>query len=197
MEKNNLDVAPTEKELDDAGFCKAGASNHSNYGKLIKRINDKLFVMFGGKKCSLCFDYGHVDATIEEIEPTKAAINAEFKHFGQPLPQWEKPKPHQYSYKGLKAEGKIPHDRSGEDHDSIEAFKKLLAICEALNGMFEKDENDIKTRIYWSVGIDCLDAVVVNYNDESPIYLTSEEAFQAFKSAPENVELFKTFLKIK
>ncbi len=93
MEKNNLDVAPTEQELINAGFFKAGASNHSNYGKLIKRINNELFVMFGGKKCSLCFDYGHVNTTIKEIEPTKAAINAEFKHFNQPLPKWEKPKP--------------------------------------------------------------------------------------------------------
>ena len=328
MEKN-LNIAPTEQELLSAGFCKAGASNHSNYGKLIKRINDNLFVMFGGKKCSLCFDYGHVDTTIKEIEPTKAAINAEFKHFGQPLPQWERPKPkvgevwgnefytfliikdkkndvlrlggngiegvnwdiyeaeryghnqlqkftkladtledyykekflkeietvcikdeldeqsritdfklitmdmltedepqpktvidtieemnkeifkpttidpksqletaHQYSYKGLKAAGKIPHDRSGEDYDSIEAFKKLLAICEALNGMFEKDESDdvycpainFKLDIEFDIG---------NYQDESPIYFTSKEAFEAFKSAPENVELFKTFLKIK
>ncbi len=91
--ENNFNTAPTEQELINAGFCKAGASNHSNYGKLIKRINDNLFVMFGGKKCSLHFDYGHVDSKIKHIEPTKAAINAEFKHFGQPIPQWEKTKP--------------------------------------------------------------------------------------------------------
>lgn len=313
MEKNKLNVAPTEQELINAGFCKAGASNHSNYGKLIKRINDNLFVMFGGKKCSLRFDYGHVDTTIKEIEPTKAAINAEFKHFGQPLPQWEKPKPkvgevwgngwgcflvvksrnknieeealdlegidkgflfelswkmkgnhkklynnledyykekllkegvatmlyemkeettetatlgknvkaqtaidaieemnkeifkpttinpknqveqpHQYSYKGLKADGKIPHDRSGEDYDSIEAFKKLLSICEALNGMF--GGSDYRLPYYTPHGLDYDDTAT---QDESPICFTSSEAFDAFKSAPENVELFKTFLKIK
>lgn len=284
MEKN-LNVAPTEQELKNAGFCKAGASNHSNYGKLIKRINDNLFVMFGGKKCSLCFDYGHVDTTIKEIEPTKAAINAEFKHFNQPIPQWEKPKPkvgevwqdenfifwvnqstdtflsggiiygenrtghsitfyeldhltkladtleeyykekflkegvtamqetktqaveiatevieevtntqpHQYSYKGLKAEGKIPHDiTSEEDRDSIEAFSKLLSICEALNGKF--GGSDYHFPYSSPHGLDCTGG---DYQDESPIYFTSEEAFNAFKSAPENVELFKTFLKIK
>lgn len=194
MEKNNLNTAPTEQELINAGFCKAGASNHSNYGKLIKRINDELFVMFGGKKCSLCFDYGHVDTTIKEIEPTKAAINAEFKHFNQPLPQWKKPKPHQYSYKGLKAEGKIPHDISGEDHDSIEALSKLLAICEALNGMFKPSPLGDIYAPYYDNGLDW-EIHLQNY--QSPIYFTSKEAKDAFRSAPENVELFKTFLKIK
>ena len=288
--ENNLNTAPTEQELINAGFCKAGASNHSNYGKLIKRINDKLFVMFGGKKCSLCFDYGHVDTTIKEIQPTKEAINAEFKHFNQPLPKWEKPKPkvgevyksgafdeedynliikvyktgveylvlnhaqpakggctypafyddftkthdtlddyykekflkegvtnmlyevkeettetatleetikpHQYSYKGLKAEGKIPHDRSGEDHDSIDAFKKLLAICEALNNEFKEDSSNVELCPFWK-GLTRLDVILADIHDESPIYFTSEQAFDAFKSAPENIELFKTFLKIK
>jgi hypothetical protein len=111
-------------------------------------------------------------------------------------PKSQVEQPHEYSYKGLKTKGKIPHDRSGEDHDSIEAFKKLLAICEALNGMFEKDESNyvycpainFKLDIEFDIG---------NYQDESPIYFTSEEAFDAFKSAPENLELFKTFLKIK
>ena len=195
MEKN-LNVAPTEQELINAGFCKAGASNHSNYGKLIKRINDNLFVMFGGKKCSLHFDYGHVDTTIKEIEPTKAAINAEFKHFNQPLPQWEKPKPHEYSYKGLKAEGKIPHDRSGEDHESIEAFKKLLAICEALNNEFKEYINRIR---YYPRLNETGNKLVFERSIfvQTPIYFTSKEAFNAFNSAPENAELFKTFLKIK
>jgi hypothetical protein len=103
-------------------------------------------------------------------------------------------KPHQYSYKGLKAEGKIPHDRSGEDHDSIEAFKKLLAICEALNGLFEKFEDSSIWSVYYDNGL-CWDGNSQPY--ESPIYFTSKEAFDAFKSAPENVELFKTFLKLK
>ena len=106
----------------------------------------------------------------------------------------EEEKPHQYSYKGLKAEGKIPHDRSGEDYDSIEAFKKLLAICEALNGMFETSPVGniyapyYDNGLYWEIHLQPF---------ESPIYFTSREAFDAFKSAPENVELFKTFLKIK
>ena len=322
MEKNNLNTAPTEQELYNAGFCKAGASSWYNYGKLMKRIDHRLFIMFSEKECSLHFDYGHVDSKIKHIEPTKAAINAEFKHFNQPLPQWEKPKPkvgevwgndlytfviikdeernvlklkgydlmgdwsdfetatykedqwkyfskladtledyykekflkeqtvidtieemnkevfkpttidpksqiagikyenqkgnhtfdivekectfdvksqeekpHQYSYKGLKAEGKIPHDRSGEDHDSIEAFKKLLAICEALNGMFKTSPvGDIYVP-YYDNGLDW--EIHLQHFDASPIYFTSEEAKEAFNSAPENAELFKTFLKLK
>jgi len=30
---------------------------------------------------------------LKSLEPTKAAINAEFKHFNQPLLQWEQPRP--------------------------------------------------------------------------------------------------------
>ena len=36
MENQNLNVAPTEQELDNAGFFKAGARHHSNNGKMIK-----------------------------------------------------------------------------------------------------------------------------------------------------------------
>lgn len=91
--ENNLDAAPTKQELDNAGFFKAGARHHSNNGKMIKRINDSLYIMFSEKECSLHFDYGHVDSKIKDIEPTKAAINKEFEHFGQPLPEWSPPKP--------------------------------------------------------------------------------------------------------
>jgi hypothetical protein len=108
-------------------------------------------------------------------------------------------KPHEYSYKGLKADGKIPHDRSGEDHDSIEAFKKLLAICEALNGRFEKSRRYIPTDFlpyFCKEREDILCVESTTYCD-TPIFFTSSKAFEAFKAAPENVELFKTFLKIK
>lgn len=110
-------------------------------------------------------------------------------------PKSQVQQPHQYSYKGLKVKGKIPHDRSVEDHDSIEAFKKLLAICEALNGMFKKEIYIFCPFLNRGKGI--LDTVKNNYTNQSPIYFTSKEAFEAFNSAPENVELFKTFLKIK
>ena len=103
---------------------------------------------------------------------------------------------HEYSYKGLKADGKIPHDRSGEDHDSIEALKKLLAICEALNGIF-RDSGMYLYNPYWDKQKQELFYITNERQDESPIYFTSEEAFDAFKSEPKNVELFKTFLKIK
>jgi len=193
MEKN-LNVAPTEQELIYAGFEK-----HVPELTYSKKICDYigLVASFDGEKMylSLFLSGGHL---IKNVEPTKAAINAEFEHFNQPLPQWEKPQPHQYSYKGLKAAGKIPHDRSGEDHDSIEAFKKLLAICEALNGIFKESATIkyIKMCPFWHhfSGLGSSDA---EYQYQSPIYFTSQEAFDAFKSAPENVELFKTFLKLK
>jgi hypothetical protein len=75
-----------------------------------------------------------------------------------------------------------------------------LAICEALNGMFEKCDTDkcfCPLIDFIMDGFLNIDFGRVIYQDESPIYFTSEEAFEAFRSAPENVELFKTFLKIK
>ena len=194
MEKN-LNVAPTEQELLSAGFKQTRRTGidycHFSYSK---EINDSLILIVDGSDTGIWYKNENKAKLIHPIEPTKAAINAEFEHFGQPLPQWEKPQPHQYSYKGLKAAGKIPHDRSGEDHESIEAFKKLLAICEALNGMFEKFEDSSICSVYYDNGL-CW--AVNSQPYESPIYFTSKEAFDAFKSAPENVELFKTFLKLK
>lgn len=93
MENQNLEVAPTEQELINAGFFKAGARHYSNNGKMMKRIDHRLFIMLSEKECSLHFDYGHVDSKIKHIEPTKAAINKEFAHFHQPLPEWSPPKP--------------------------------------------------------------------------------------------------------
>ena len=195
--ENNLNVAPTEQELLNAGFKQSRRTGidycHFSYSK---EINDNLTLIVDGGDTGIWYKNENKAKLIHPIEPTKAAISAEFKHFNQPLPQWEKPKPHQYSYKGLKAQGKIPHDRSGEDYESIEAFKKLLAICEALNGIFKESATIKKMCPFWHhfSGLGSSDA---EYQDQSPIYFTSQEAFDAFKSAPENLELFKTFLKIK
>ena len=197
----NLNVAPTEQELINAGFTRKTHDEDGYNYTHSKDIGDNLKIEIHTdidtdyeERCASLHIYD--GAFLKHVDLTKAAINAEFKHFGQPLPQWEKPKPHQYSYKGLKAEGKIPHDRSGENHDSIEAFKKLLAICEALNGMF-RDSGMYLYNPYWDKQKQELFYITNERQDESPIFFTSEEAFDGFKSAPENVELFKTFLKIK
>ena len=193
----NLNVAPTEKELINAGFEQSRRTGIDYYYfSYSKKINDNLILIVDNSDTGLWYKNENKSKLIHPIEPTKAAINAEFKHFGQPLPQWEKPKPHQYSYKGLKSDGRIPHNRSGEDQDSIEAFKKLLAICEALNGMF-RDSGMYLYNPYWDKQKQELFYITNERQDESPIFFTSEEAFDGFKSAPENVELFKTFLKIK
>ena len=193
MEKNE-NRAPTEQELINAGFQQSRRTGIDYYYfSYSKEINDNLILVVDGSDTGIWYKNENKSKLIHPIELTKAAINAEFKHFGQPLPQWEKPKPHQYSYKGLKAAGKIPHNRSGEDQDSIEAFKKLLAICEALNEMF--GGKDYYFTYFSPHGLDFI--LCCDQPDESPIFFTSEEAFDAFKSAPENVELFKTFLKIK
>jgi hypothetical protein len=93
MKDNNLDTAPTKQELDNAGFFKAGVRNQDDQEKMMKRINDRLFIMFSGKECSLLFLYGNLEFKIKEIKPTKAAINKELEHFGKPLPEWSPPKP--------------------------------------------------------------------------------------------------------
>ena len=197
--ENNLNVAPTEQELLNAGFKQSRRTGidycHFSYSK---EINDNLTLIVDGGDTGIWYKNENKAKLIHPIEPTKAAISAEFKHFNQPLPQWEKPKPHQYSYKGLKAQGKIPHDRSGEDYESIEALKKLLAICEALNGNIINDELIWVKEVCWCFSDNVIYSnSVIGRSAKSPIYFTSKEAFDAFKSAPENVELFKTFLKIK
>lgn len=281
MEKN-LNVAPTEQELDNAGFVKARQTGmEKEQFSYIKQINDNLILIVEGSDTGIWYKSGNKANLIHPIEPTKAAINAEFEHFNQPLPQWEKPKPkvgevyhssskgvffiqriknahatcvklslgnyenfsaclisftgykkladtldeyynqerqnktkplktvvddgiikdepkpHQYSYKGLKADGKIPHDMSGEDHESIEALKKLLAICEALNGEFDPEWNGAKYRPFWEEELESINCIIDDFECNYPYLLNSEQAFEAFRSAPENIELFKKFLKIK
>jgi hypothetical protein len=92
MKKNNLDVAPTLKELDKAGFTTDFEDDKSfRYTKTICN-SLRLNIYFENNKInelSITID----GQFIKSVEPTKAAINAEFKHFNQPLPQWETKRP--------------------------------------------------------------------------------------------------------
>lgn len=92
MENQNLNVAPTLKELDKAGFT-SDFDEDENF-VYTKTICDNLNlnVFFENNEIhSLSIKVG--GHFIKNVEPTKAAINAEFKHFNQPLPQWEKAQP--------------------------------------------------------------------------------------------------------
>ena len=98
MENQNLNVAPTEKELIDAGLKRDTESffndedcNNFVYTKEICH-NLNLNIFFVNNK----INEASITAGwyfVKKVKTTKAAINAEFEHFGQPLPQWEKPKP--------------------------------------------------------------------------------------------------------
>ena len=92
MENNNLELTPTLKELDNAGFTSDFEEERNFvYTKTIcDNLNLNIYFENNGIHSLLITVGGHF---IKNVEPTKAAINAEFKHFGQPLPQWEKPKP--------------------------------------------------------------------------------------------------------
>jgi len=98
MENQNLNVAPTEQELINAGF--------------IRRTHDLFYNEDGfnytyskdiGNNLKICIhtEYATRNANIytcngnflKNIDLTKAAINKEFEHFNQPLPQWEQPRP--------------------------------------------------------------------------------------------------------
>ena len=59
-------------------------------------------------------------------------------------------------------------------------------------GDFGKDYH-----VFWDTGDSCFSYWTNPWQHHTPFILQSIEAFNAFKSAPENVELFKTFLKIK
>ena len=93
MEKN-LNVAPTEKELDNAGFKRKTHDEDGYNYTYSKSIGDNLKIEIHTdykRRCASLYIY---DGTfLKNVDLTKATINAEFKHFGQPLPQWEKPKP--------------------------------------------------------------------------------------------------------
>ena len=94
MENNNLDSAPTEQELENAGFVKKTHDEDGCIYTYSKAIGDSLIITIGTDHELMCSmlstDKG---GFIKYVHVTKAAINKEFEHFNQPLPQWEKPKP--------------------------------------------------------------------------------------------------------
>ena len=83
MENKNLNVAPTEQELLDAGF----KLWRTTYYKQVTTFTS-IYVTLRTSKCELLISHHP-----EEIELTKQKINDVFALFNQPLPQWEQPKP--------------------------------------------------------------------------------------------------------
>jgi len=83
MEENNLNVAPTEQELKNAGFELSGTI----YYKQVTTFTS-ICVPSDLSRCELW-----ISGVYEEIELTKQKINDAFTLFNQPLPQWEKPQP--------------------------------------------------------------------------------------------------------
>ncbi len=83
MENNNLNLAPTEQELLDAGFKDSHFGliefNLDNNNTTIVADTEKgIFRFIGSGTC---------------IELTKQKINDAFALFNKPLPQWQKPLP--------------------------------------------------------------------------------------------------------
>ena len=83
MEENNLNVAPTEQELMNAGFKVL----EKHYFKQVTTFTS-IYVASDLSKCEL-----FISGVDEEIELTKQKISDAFALFNQPLPQWEKPRP--------------------------------------------------------------------------------------------------------
>ena len=83
MEENDLNVAPTEQELKNAGFKLFGK-------RFYKQVTTFTSICVAShlSRCELC-----ISGLDEEIELTKQKINDAFTLFNQPLPQWEKPQP--------------------------------------------------------------------------------------------------------
>jgi hypothetical protein len=93
MEKN-LKVAPTEQELYNAGFRRRTHDEDGYNYTYSKDIGDNLNIgIHTDYKTRHANLYFHDGTFLKDVDLTKAAINAEFKHFNQPLPKWEKPKP--------------------------------------------------------------------------------------------------------
>ena len=94
MEENNLNLVPTEQELINAGFEQSRRTGIDYYYfSYSKKINDNLIIIVEGSDTGIWYKNENKAKLIHPIEATKAAINKEFEHFNQPLPQWEKPKP--------------------------------------------------------------------------------------------------------
>lgn len=93
MEKN-LNVAPTEQELINAGFERRTHDKDGYNYTYSKDIGDNLQICIHTdykKRCASLYIY---DGTfLKDVDLTKAAINKEFEHFKEPLPQWGKPQP--------------------------------------------------------------------------------------------------------
>ena len=83
MEENDLNVAPTEQELKNAGFELSGTI----YYKQVTTFTS-ICVPSDLSRCELW-----ISGVYEEVELTKQKINDAFTLFNQPLPQWEKPQP--------------------------------------------------------------------------------------------------------
>lgn len=235
MKNENLNVTPTEKELENAGFVRQTHDEDGHKFTYSKSMMNAIHVCFHFLHEKIYCDLFFEGKFLKHVEPTKAAINAEFEHFGEEAPQWEKVTPKfwevwqfnegvvlilnleneplsfvhlnekaigrdtkeeyflkhakkladrlddyckekyrtveyqtcceesiksdspscgtikaehvkpeilqkPYSYASLKAQGKIPHDRSGINHDKIEAFGILLDIVDILNEEFKNDD---------------------------------------------------------
>lgn len=96
-----------------------------------------------------------------------------------------------FSYDTLKSKGLIKHDISGEDYDSIEAFKKLLSLVEYSNiGM--KNEGVVYIFMPNSQGEIM---IIEDVYPQSPIYFKS--MYFAREILKGNEQLIKKFLKIK
>ncbi len=82
MEEKNLNIAPTEQELIDAGF------EDSHFGLMEFNLGDNTTIV-----ADTLNDTFRFIGSSTWIELTKQKINDAFALFNQPLPQWEKPKP--------------------------------------------------------------------------------------------------------
>ena len=84
MKNNNLEVAPTEQELYNAGFKEdifgCLSIRLSKYLKIVVALDDNVCTVIGQE-------------VAEKISFTKQKINDAFALFNQPLPQWEKKRP--------------------------------------------------------------------------------------------------------
>lgn len=82
MEENNLNVAPTEQELINAGF------EDSHFGLMEFNLDNHTTIVADTEK-----DIFRFIGSGTWIELNKQKINDAFSLFNKPLPQWEKPKP--------------------------------------------------------------------------------------------------------
>lgn len=90
MEKN-LNVAPTEQELYNAGFKKRETEDKSVY--MVIELSGVKSGWAHKIKTDLETCHLWIDERRTMIDFTKQKINDAFALFNQPLPQWEKPTP--------------------------------------------------------------------------------------------------------